>query len=308
MGSGGRRGRRRTLIIMVTEQQRVGFVGIGQMGGAMAVRTAQCGISVVAFDVDPAALAGVTRAGAEAAASAADVASRSEVLSVVVNTDAQLEEAMSSPDGILAGGHPGLVVAIHSTVHISTLEHVAGLARRLDVTVIDAAVTGGPEAAARGQLAVMVGADTATFERVRPTFETYGSLILRMGELGAGLAAKVALNLISFDKLAAAYEGLVLAQAAGVDRSSFVKIVQHSEAQSGLHDFYLNRPGTVFDESSDENRKLLAIGRRESPKSQKDLSAALELASRVGVALPVTAVAYDRMPAVWGVPSQPIDI
>jgi 3-hydroxyisobutyrate dehydrogenase len=292
---------------MVSEQLTVGFVGIGQMGGAMAVRTAQRGRSVVAFDVDRAALAKVTGAGADAATSAADVAARSDMVSIVVNTDEQLQEAMSSPEGVLAGAHPGLVVAVHSTVHVSTLEQVAGLARGRDVRVIDAAVTGGPDAAARGELAVMIGADAGTFGRVRPAFEAYGSLIVRVGELGAGLAAKVALNLVSFVKLAAAYEGLVLAQAAGVDRASFVNIVKHSEAQSGLHDFYLDRPATVFDESSEESRQLLAIGRRESPKSQKDLSAALELAARVGVQLPVTAVAYGQMPAVWGLPPQPGD-
>jgi 3-hydroxyisobutyrate dehydrogenase-like beta-hydroxyacid dehydrogenase len=280
----------------------VGFVGVGQMGGAMAVRTAEQGIPVIVFDVDPAASSRVAEAGADVASSAAGVAARSAVVSVVVNTDDQLVAVFSSPDGVLGGASPGLVVAVHSTVHTSTLQEVAELARSRDVTVIDAAVTGGQHAAMRGELAVMVGGDADAFRRVEPAFEAYASLIVRMGDVGAGLAAKIALNLISFVKLAAAYEGLTLAQAAGVDRPSFISILRHSEAHAGLHDFYLDRPGTTFDDSTEEGRQLLALARRESPKSQKDLSAALELASRVGIEIPVTGVAYGEMPAVWGVP------
>jgi 3-hydroxyisobutyrate dehydrogenase-like beta-hydroxyacid dehydrogenase len=166
------------------------------------------------------------------------------------------------------------------------------------VIVVDAAVTGGPDAAARGELVVMIGGDSATFERLRPALSSYASLIVRVGDLGAGMAAKIALMVISFGKLAAAYEGIHLARAAGVDPAEFVRIVEQSERQSGLHDFFLRERAQRF--ADDYDGPLREIARHESPKSQKDLHAAIELADRLGVTVPFTRLAHDQMPAVWG--------
>ena len=121
--------------------------------------------------------------------------------------------------------------------------------------------------------------------------------MIRVGDLGAGMAAKIALMVISFGKLAATYEGLLLARAAGVDLADFAAIVRHSEAQSGMHDFFIRARGELFDGAG----PLGAIGPHESPKSQKDLSAALELARRHGAVLPLVALVHDEMPAVWGI-------
>jgi 3-hydroxyisobutyrate dehydrogenase len=143
----------------------------------------------------------------------------------------------------------------------------------------------------------MLGGPEAAVAQIRPAIERYGSLVIRVGDLGAGMAAKIALMVISFGKLAAAYEGLLLARAAGVDLGDFAAIVRHSEAQSGMHDFFIGARGELFDGAG----PLGAIGPHESPKSQKDLSAALELARRHGVALPLVALAHDEMPAVWGI-------
>ena len=126
----------------------------------------------------------------------------------------------------------------------------------------------------------------------------YASLVIRMGDLGAGMAAKIALMVISFGKLAATYEGLLLARGAGVELSEFARVVAHSETQSGLHSFFLHERARRF--ADDYSGPLRDIGRHESPKSQKDLHAAIELAGRVGVTLPLTSVAHDEMPATWG--------
>ena len=144
----------------------------------------------------------------------------------------------------------------------------------------------------------MIGGDPSTFEALRPALSSYASLIVRVGDLGAGMAAKIALMVISFGKLAAAYEGMELAHAAGVDLTEFARIVAQSESQSGLHDFFLRERTARF--AVDYAGPLRDIARHESPKSQKDLHAAIELAGRLGVPLAFTPIAHDQMPAVWG--------
>ncbi len=275
----------------------LGFVGVGNMGFAMAARVLQQGGAVVAHDPSPAAAAAVAELGAELAPTPGAVARRCRLVSVVVNTDAQARTAIAGPDGVLAGATPGTVVAVHSTIHVTTLEELAAAAARRSVTVVDAAVTGGPDAARRGELAVMLGGPEDAVAAIRPAISRYGSLVIRVGDLGAGMAAKIALMVISFGKLAATYEGLLLARAAGVDLADFAAIVRHSEAQSGMHDFFIRARGELFDGAG----PLGAIGPHESPKSQKDLSAALELARRHGAVLPLVALVHDEMPAVWGI-------
>ena len=276
----------------------IGFVGVGNMGSAMALRTLREGGAVVAYDTIDTARKGLADGGATIVDSAAAVAAQCRIVSVVGNTDQQVREALAGSDGIIAGAAKGTIVAIHSTIHVETLEQMAAAAATQSVIVVDAAVTGGPDAAARGELVVMIGGDPATFETLRPALANYASLIVRVGHLGAGMAAKIALMVISFGKLAAAYEGMNLAQAAGVDLAEFVRIVAQSESQSGLHDFFLRERTQRF--AHDYQGPLRDIARHESPKSQKDLHAAIELAARFGVALPLTSLAHDEMPAVWG--------
>lgn len=277
----------------------IGFVGVGNMGSAMALRTVQEGAAVVAYDASDAACQRLSDAGATIVESAAVVAAQCRTVSVVVNTDQQVRDALAGDDGLIAGAAPGTIVAIHSTIHLGTLEQAVAAAARQSVIVVDAAVTGGPDAAARGELVVMIGGDRSTFETLRRRLACCASLIVHVGDLGAGMSAKIALMVISFGKLAAAYEGMHLAHAAGVDMAEFARIVAQSESQSGLHEFFLRERTLRF--ADDYQGPLREIARHEIPKSQKDLHAAIELAERLGVTLPITEVAHDEMPSVWGI-------
>ncbi len=281
----------------MNEPTPVGFVGVGRMGSAMALRVLDTGGAVVAYDTAAEPLRLLAEAGAAIETSPAGVARRCQVISVVVNDDAQARAAVTGPDGILDGAASGSVVAIHSTLHVRTLEELAAAAAPRDVAIVDAAVTGGADVARRGELAVMLGGAAEPLERLRPVLERYASLIVHAGDLGAGMAAKVALMVVSFGKLAAASEGLALARAAGVDLDEFVQIVRHTEAQSGIHDFFLRERARLIVEP---DAPLAEIARVEAPKSRKDLHAALELAARLGISLPITAVTHDEMPTVWG--------
>lgn len=269
------------------------------MGGAMATRALSQGSEVVAFDISPAACERLAAAGAVITTSSAEVARRAPVVSVVVKYDDEVIAATLNDRGVFAGAQAGTIVVIHSTVHLSTLEHVAQAGAARGVKVVDAAVTGGAEAASRGELAVMIGGDRGTESAVRDAVEPYASLVMHAGPLGAGMTAKLAVNLVGYVKMAAAYEGLALAKAAGVDVEELSRVIAHSERQSGLHEFFLAARARSL---SVGDVLLEDIARRESPTSQKDLHAALELAKQIGVSVPLAAISHDDMPRVWGLP------
>jgi 3-hydroxyisobutyrate dehydrogenase len=280
---------------------RLGFVGVGAMGGAMARRALVDGLEVAVFDPNETATAALGERGAEIASSPKALAERCDVVAVVVLNDDQVREVVQGSDGLLAAECSALDILIHSTIHLPTLFEVEQAARNRGFALIDAGVSGHTTGAENGQLAVMVGGDEATIERCRPALETYGGLVIRVGPLGAGMKAKVARNLIGFAQCAAVYEGMRLAEEAGVDLGSFAQIVRHSEAQSHLVDGFLSSPSVrEGNDETEQGRRRLALAAVVVETCQKDLSAALELAGSLGLVLPVAEAARAEAPATWG--------
>lgn len=280
---------------------RIGFAGVGAMGGAMARRAMADGLEVVVFDLNEAASAELAEKGAQRATSPRDLAEQSDVVAVVVLNDDQVRSVVCGDDGLLAADKDALDILVHSTIHLPTLLDVEERARKRGFSLIDAGVSGHTSGAENGQLAVMVGGDEATIERCRPALETYGGLVIRVGPLGSGMKAKVARNLLGFAQCASVYEGMRLAEESGVDLDSFAKIVRHSEAQSNLVDGFLSSPSVrEGNDETDQGRQRLALSKVVVETCLKDLSAALDLAESLGMALPVTEAARAETRAVWG--------
>ena len=235
------------------------------------------------------------------AGSLRELAETCDVVAVVVLSDDQVRSVITGDDGLLSGSTDALDILIHSTIHLPTLFEVEAAARKCGFALIDAGVSGHTTGASRGQLAVMVGGDEATLERCRPVLDTYGGLVIRVGPLGSGMKAKVARNLVGFAQVAATYEGMRLAEEAGVDLASFAEIVRHSEKQSNLVDGYLSSP-TVREgnEHTDAGKQRLALSKVVVETCLKDLSAALELAESLGLQLPVAEASHEEAAATWG--------
>src|SRR3954464_1216722 len=117
---------------------KVGFIGLGQMGAPMAAHLA--GEGLVVYDARAEAMAPLVKAGARAARSVADVAAHVDLVSVMVRDDAQVNEVGAE---VLASARPGTVLAIHSTIRAKTAEDLAARARRYEIEVVDAPVSGG---------------------------------------------------------------------------------------------------------------------------------------------------------------------
>jgi 3-hydroxyisobutyrate dehydrogenase len=280
---------------------RAGFAGVGSMGAAMASRALQDGLSVEVFDVNASATGALAEQGATVAASPRELAEHCDIVAVIVLNDDQVRSVVCGEDGLLSAERDHLDIMIHSTIHIPTLLEVAAAARERGFRLIDAGVSGHTTGAARGQLAVMAGGPEEDVDRCRAVLETYGGLVMHVGPLGAGMKAKIARNLLSFAQVAAIYEGMRVAEEAGVDLKAYAQIVRHSEAQSHLLDGFLGNPSVrEGSEASEWGRQRLATANAVVETAHKDLSAALDLGASLGLKLPVAEAAHSEVPATWG--------
>ena len=277
----------------------VGFIGLGQMGAPMAGHLA--GGGAVVYDTRPEAMAPLVKAGARAARSVAEVAAHAGLVSVMVRDDRQVNEV---GDEVLASARPGTVLAIHSTIRAKTAEDLATRARRYEIEVVDAPVSGGFMGASAGSLAVMVGGTDEAFERCREPFGAWADLVLHMGPVGAGTRTKLARNMLHFVSFTAAAEAQRLAEASGVSLRKLGRIVRHTDAITGGAGSIMLRSTTAPLEPDDD---LYGILRHTRDLGEKDLSLAMELADELGVDVPLARIARDRFGPGLGLPAGEAD-
>ncbi len=167
------------------------------------------------------------------------------------------------------------------------------------MAVVDCGVSGGPAAAASGELVCMVGGDPAAIERAQPVFDAIGSLTLVMGPFGSGLAAKLARNLVTYGSWLAAYEAQRLAEAAGIDLADLARAIKASDARFGGATALMFRP-TAAPFTDQDDAGLVGAMRAGSSLARKDLAAALEMAAALGVELPLAAMTEQRCDEIFG--------
>ena len=272
--------------------ERVAFVGVGRMGAAMLERVLEAGYQAVLCDRSERALSPFVANWPEqvrVAATPRQAAEGCEIVEVVVNTDAQLLDACHGEEGIFAGAAAGTVVLVHSTIAHRTLFALSQAASERSIHLLDATVSGPQGHLSIPNLTVMVGGDPGAFERVKPVLSTYGSLVVHLGGQGAGLDAKLALNLLRYLCMVAAQEATQLARSTGIG-PMLAKLVAHSEANRFIGELPFSR--------IPEPRRLV-----DAQLSQKDLRAAVARAAEVGLALPSTEFAVGMMHRLWGVES-----
>jgi 3-hydroxyisobutyrate dehydrogenase-like beta-hydroxyacid dehydrogenase len=250
---------------------------------------------LVVYDVRAEASAPFADAGAEVAASIADVAA-ADLISITVLDDAQVRDVVGE---LARHASPGTVIAIHSTIADSTAAELADQLAPQGIAVIDAPVSGGGGAADKGELAVMVGAPREVYERVKPVFKQWASLVIRAGEPGAGTRMKLARNMLTFTAFAAACEAMRLAEAAGIDLQALGRVVRHTDALTG-------GPGAIMirDNMSDVDpgHWLYDTFTHTRGLGEKDLKLALALGDSVDINLPLAQIAVRTLAAGLGVP------
>jgi 3-hydroxyisobutyrate dehydrogenase len=264
---------------------RVGFVGLGQIGAPMAKHLN----APVVFDVRGEATAGF----GDVAPSAAAVAERAGVISVMVLDDGQVRQVVRE---MLPVAQASTVIAIHSTIAPGTAEELAAEAG--DIHVVDAPVSGGAIGAHEGTLVVMAGGPSDVIVRCREAFAPWSSLVVHAGDIGAGTKMKLARNLITFASFCAAAEAQRLAEAAGLDLKTLGDVVRHSDKITGGPGAIMFRDTTGPVAADDPWRDVLL---HTAELGEKDLALALDLGRELGVDLPITTLALKRFASGLGV-------
>jgi 3-hydroxyisobutyrate dehydrogenase-like beta-hydroxyacid dehydrogenase len=205
---------------------KIAFLGLGKMGAPMAARLLSSGHDLTVWNRTAEKATRLTEQGATAAASPAEAVAGAEVVITMLATPDALRDVLFGERGASVELCEGQTLIEMSTVGPALIEEIASKLPG-GVTLVDAPVLGSVPAATDGSLLVFVGADTQTFERVRPVLEVFGS-VRRIGELGAGAAVKLVVNLTLGVVMSTVGEALMLARAFDLDRSIVLDVLQQS--------------------------------------------------------------------------------
>jgi 3-hydroxyisobutyrate dehydrogenase-like beta-hydroxyacid dehydrogenase len=279
----------------MSERVALGYIGLGNMGAPMAKRMIEWPGGVTVYDIRTEAMTPLAEAGASLADSIADVAA-ADIVHVTVLNDAQVRQVVGE---LAAHAKPGTVIAIHSTISDTTAVELADEFKPQGIHIVDAPVSGGAGAAEKGELATMVGAEREVYERIKPAFKQWASLVIHAGTPGAGTRMKLARNMLTFTSYAAACEAMKLAEAAGLDLQALGRVVRHTDALT-------SGPGAIMVredmETIEPDNFLYQSFLHARELGEKDLSLALALGDAVSVELPLAQLAYQRLADGLGVP------
>src|ERR1700761_9401352 len=277
----------------MSEQLKLGYIGLGNMGAPMATKMTEWPGGVTVYDIRAEAMTPLAEKGASLADSIADVAA-ADIIHITVLDDVQVREVVGE---LAPHVKPSTVIAIHSTISDTTAAELAGELKQQGIHIVDAPVSGGAAAAAKGELATMVGAEREVYERIKPAFKHWASVVIHAGAPGSGTRMKLARNMLTFTSYAAACEAMKLAEAAGLDLQALGRVVRHTDALTG-------GPGAIMVR---EDMKDLAPDNflyqpflHTRGLGEKDLSLALALGDSVSVDLPLARLAYQRLAAALG--------
>ena len=280
-----------------TAKLRVGVIGLGMIGGGIAQCYARNDWPLSVYDIRPDAAAELPEVP-PVLESPTEVARRSDVIIVAVVDADQVRTVLNGPAGVFAGAQPGAVILIVSTIAVSVVREIADAAKNHGVHLIDAGVSSGEKTESRG-LVVLAGGDEAVVDSIRPTLAVFSPLVQYMGPIGAGMATKIARNIITYGVWRVVYEAGLLAETAGVDLAKLVEAVRASDPQGHLATLFLQRRGTVAP-INPENVAEFQQAAYISKLMRKDLEAALELADELGIDLSVVPIALAGAEKVLG--------
>jgi 3-hydroxyisobutyrate dehydrogenase-like beta-hydroxyacid dehydrogenase len=205
-------------------QAELGFVGVGRMGGPMALRLLDAGFPLTVYDTNADAVTALVNRGAKSAASAEAVASAADIVLMSLPTPPIVHAVSVGEGGILRGSRLKTLIDL-STTGPSVASVVARAAKERNVAWVDSPVSGGVAGAAKGTLAVMVSCDQATFPVVDPVLKTFGKTFYVGEKPGLAQIAKLANNLLAASALVVSSEAVAMGVKAGLDAKVLIDII-----------------------------------------------------------------------------------
>ena len=268
---------------------KLGFVGLGVMGGELVNRLLSKGHSVTGYNRTRGKAEWLIKKGMKWADSPREVAAASDVIFSMVTNSPALQAIVEGPDGILAGLAPGKLYADISTVSPEYSRAVAQKVREKGADMVDSPVSGSVITLQEGKLSVMVGGRKETFEKLQPLLLDIGPKVTHVGDNGLALVMKIATNLSLAVQMLAFSEGVLLAEKSGISRAVAVEVLTNSAIASPM----IKYRGPFVLELPEEawfNVNMM----------QKDMLLALELGRKLDVPMPSTAVTNEFLTAARG--------
>ena len=266
---------------------RIGFIGLGNMGGPMALNLIKAGHTLIVHDVRREAAAPHLAKGATWADSPRACARASELILTSLPGPKEVEAVALGADGIIHGAVAGTVYADLSTGSPTVMRTLHAAFRDKGVHVLDAPVSGGVTGAQRGTLQVMVGGDESIYREVKGVLQGIGDKVGYMGPIGAGTIAKLVHNMVSITTRAILAEGFTLGVKAGVAPEAILEAIRGASFGQGL---VLSQmiPNIVFKGDFDTVRFACRLAR-------KDIGLATALGREFDVPMPMAALAEQMM-------------
>jgi 3-hydroxyisobutyrate dehydrogenase-like beta-hydroxyacid dehydrogenase len=275
---------------------KLGFVGLGVMGGNMVSRLLEKGHTVTGYNRTRSKAQGLIDRGMRFAESPRAVAEVCDVTFTMVTNAVALSAVTDGPDGLLAGISAGKFHIDMSTVSPEVSRALAARIREKGADMIDAPVSGSVITLQQGKLSVMVGGRKETFERLKPLLLEIGPKVTHVGDNGVALAMKIAVNLSLAVQMLAFSEGILLAEKSGIAREVAVDVMVHSAIASPMIQyrgpFVLQQPEEAW---FDVNMM------------QKDMLLAMDLGRKLNVPVPTTAVTNEFLTAARGLGWEKLD-
>jgi 3-hydroxyisobutyrate dehydrogenase-like beta-hydroxyacid dehydrogenase len=269
---------------------RIGFVGLGIMGGRMAANLARAGHELVVFNrTRERAEAWIAEHGGTLAPTPAAVGAQAEVVITMVVDGDQVEHVLLGPDGVAGGAAPGVLCVDMSTIAPAQTRAIGAALAERGLRFVDAPVTGSSPKAEDGTLTIMVGGAEEDVARARPLFEVMGEVVVHVGPLGHGQVVKLINNAVAAANASTLAQALIVGRATGVDLDALVEVMA---AGSGASTMLALKAGPMRAHDYATLFKLEHM--------LKDVRLCLEEGQAAGVPFPAAAAARETLTAGMG--------
>lgn len=268
-------------------KDKVGFIGIGIMGGPMVGNLLKAGYPVVVHNRTESKAKELLEEGAIWAASAAAAAKDSDVVITCVTDTPDVRAVLLGDNGVIEAARAGLICVDMSTISPSATKEMGQILEAKGVTLIDAPVSGGEVGAIKGKLSIMMGGEKEAVEKVRPIMEAMGQTITHCGPLGSGQMTKLANQVMVIHTIMSIAEGFAFAEKAGLDLETTLQVT--SAGAAGSHSLKALGPKII---SGDLGPAFMV------DLQQKDLRLVLECAEKINQPLPGVALAKQLLAAL----------
>ena len=268
---------------------RLGFIGLGNMGGPMVQRLLDAGHQVTGYNRTRSRAQWLLDLGMDWADTPREASQSAEVTFTMVRDTEALQAVAQGPNGLLAGLGPGNIYLEMSTVSPASSQELAQQVADKGARMLDAPVSGSVITLKAGQLSIMVGGDREAYEQVRPVLLDIGPTVNYVGGSGLAVMMKIAVNLSLPVQILALCEGLLLAEKSGISREVALEVLLNSVVASPALKY---RAPLILDPPPEHLFDVNMI--------QKDLLLALEMGQRLGVPLPTSATTNQWLNAARG--------